>query len=524
MHLNLKLQNVLIILIFLLSYYPAIANNILVENISLTGQNTTSDYTMVEFDISWDNSWLDIVNWDAAWVFVKYKGSDSLWKHANLDIDDAEHTAPAGSVINTGITDSYAPGVFIYRDAIGSGSNDWDNVQLRWNYGENGLDDNDLVTIKVFAIEMVYVPQASFSLGDGSDLSTQYHFYDAGNGPSLPFTVNAQSAITIAPSGLGNLWAYDQIHEGTSDADFPTGYNAFYCMKYEITQEQYVDFLNTLTRTQQNTRTYTDISDTPITNRYVMSNSSTMSLRNGIRCDAALPTSDPITFYCDYDGDGNGNETNDGQNIACDYLSWMDGCAYACWAGLRPMTELEFEKACRGDQTAVAGEYAWGNTNIHSSAYTLNNTGSYNEVINGQLMGTGNASYTTTDGSINGPLRSGIFALGSTSRQEAGASYYGIMELSGNLCERAVTIHVWGYSFTGNHGGGVLSATGNASMVASWPGWDGNEVTGADGAGMRGGSFIYGVEYLCVSVRIDAAYYDTSRFCGYGFRCVRSAQ
>ncbi len=486
-----KLTTIFLILIPAFALY---ANNIRVENISLTGQNTTDHYTMVELDISWDNSWRDIVNWDAAWIFVKYKGSDGVWHHAYLDNHDPEHTAPSGSEIKATLyNSSYAPGVFIYRNASGAGSNDWDNVQLRWNYGDNGLGDNDLVTVKVFAIEMVYVPQASFQLGDDSNGASTNHFYryDTQIPSNHEYWVNSQGAINVGQSD-GYLWANagGNISAGTSHADFPTGYNAFYCMKYEITQEQYVDFLNTLTRTQQNTRTNTDISGTSITNRYVMSNSSTISYRNGIRCDATLPASGPITIYCDYDGDGNRNEDNDGQNIACNWLDWMDGCAYACWAGLRPMTELEFEKACRGDQAAVAEEYAWGNASIHNAAYTLTNSGSYNEVISNQPSGIGNASYTTTDGSIDGPLRSGIFALTSTSRQEAGASYYGIMELTGNIYELPVTIgNSDGRTFTGNHGGGELSTNGNAANVASWPGWDGTEVTGYLGSGYRGGCF-----------------------------------
>lgn len=58
---------------------PVVANNLQVQNAVLINQNTTSDHTHVQFDISWDNSWRDIVNWDAAWVFVKYKGGDGLW-------------------------------------------------------------------------------------------------------------------------------------------------------------------------------------------------------------------------------------------------------------------------------------------------------------------------------------------------------------------------------------------------------------------------------------------------------------
>jgi len=33
---------------------------------------------------------------------------------------------------------------------------------------------------------------------------------------------------------------------------------------------------------------------------------------------------------------------------ACNLLSWWDGAKFAAWAGLRPMSELEYEKACRG--------------------------------------------------------------------------------------------------------------------------------------------------------------------------------
>jgi formylglycine-generating enzyme required for sulfatase activity len=497
------------------------ANNLNIDNVELTGQNTSADYTMVQFDISWDNSWRNAVNWDAAWIFVKYRVSAGEWRHAYLDTDDSYHTAPTGSVINTGITGSYAPGVFIYRDVNGSGSNNWNNVQLRWNYGDNGLDDNDLVTVKVFAIEMVYVPQGAFDLGDATGGSTTDHFYDAGNGNGQPFRVTTQGAITTSASGAGNLWASGSIDAGTSDTNFPTGYNDFYCMKYEITQEQYVDFLNTLTRTQQNTRTETDISGTSITNRYVMSNYSMVMYRNGIRCDATLPASGPITVYCDIYGDGIYNEDNDGQNIACNFLTWMDGCAYADWAGLRPMTELEYEKTCRGDQAAVAGEYAWGNSNIYASGYTLSNRNYYNEVINGQPSSTGNASYETTTHQI-GPLRVGIFALTSTTREEAGASYYGIMELSGNLSECTVIIgNSDGRAFSGNHGDGELSTNGNATET-SWPGLISGEVTGSSGAGRRGGFWDGNASGLHVSDRISAGYIVGGRVFT-GFRCVRSA-
>lgn len=43
--------------IMILLTQQAWSNNVLVSNIRLTGQNTTDDFTMVEFDISWENSW-----------------------------------------------------------------------------------------------------------------------------------------------------------------------------------------------------------------------------------------------------------------------------------------------------------------------------------------------------------------------------------------------------------------------------------------------------------------------------------
>ena len=62
--------------LFVLSTCLCYANNIQVANVTLTGQNTVDDYTLVEFDISWENSWRVVGgpgNWDQAWKFVKYK-------------------------------------------------------------------------------------------------------------------------------------------------------------------------------------------------------------------------------------------------------------------------------------------------------------------------------------------------------------------------------------------------------------------------------------------------------------------
>src|SRR5688572_23945751 len=88
----------------------AIGNNVQVSNVRLTGQNTTDDFTMVEFDISWENSWRysnGPANWDAVWLFVKYKiGSGGAWQHAWLN--NTGHVSCASTTITNGLL---TPGV-----------------------------------------------------------------------------------------------------------------------------------------------------------------------------------------------------------------------------------------------------------------------------------------------------------------------------------------------------------------------------------------------------------------------------
>ena len=505
-------------LIFLFAFcFELSANNLQVSNLSLTGQNTGSDYVMVRFDISWENSWRTdnlngdgITNWDAAWLFVKYKkASDGAWYHATLNTTNTNHNNGSQGV-NAEISQTDALGVFYHRSGNGTGTFSSTGVQLRWEYGTDLLSDDlntDVAEIKVFGIEMVYVPQGSFYVGDGASTS-RFH---QGNNTANPFQITSEDALRLGNDDGVSLWAtgsWDNPANGTMlSAEFPKGYNAFYCMKYEITQEQYVEFLNTLTRTQQNTRTGTNISGTSITNRYVMSNTSTMQYRNGIRCDATLHATDPVTFYCDYNGNGTGNEAGDGQNIACNFLSWADGTAYSDWSGLRPMTELEYEKACRGTANPVANEYAWGNTTIQE-ATGISNAGTSTEVPSNSSA---NCIYNN-NASVQGPMRVGSCTSGS--RSSIGASYYGIMELSGNLWERPVTIgNATGRGFTGINGNGSIDASGNAN-ASNWPS------TNAVGSGLRGGDW-GSVSVNCrVSGRINASYAYSDRFITYGFRCV----
>lgn len=614
----------------------AYGNDIKVTNVLLTGQNTSaginhaSNFTLVQFDLSWQNSWrfedrLSVNNWDAAWVFVKFRmgaanptftgvtltngsavvnlpstaglrigmpvvrtaGGSSIppgtviasinsatqitlsanitttasnnqlefqriWEHASLH--NTGHNPGTGMTAEPGMLTPGAAwdavtnpvmGVFIYRQAPGRGAVNLPKAQLRWNYRQNGLNDTARVEVQVFAIEMVYVPQGSFFVGAGENNSISFQGSEARTGSTFvqagipcekeaPFRI--QSSLPVlqgvdAGSSINNLGMRgntDLTGTGTATlaSGFPTGFGGFYAMKYELSQGQYRDFLNTLTRTQQNTRTATAlaIGTTSVTNRFVMSNTAVVTNRNGIRCDATVNANNPIVFYNDLNANGTPNEAADGVWIACNFLSWMDGAAYMDWAGLRPMTELEFEKAARGSGKIFPYENAWGNQNLANQAYTLTSPGTENEVIaTNYSNAAGNAAYSTTATAISGPLRVGIFATGSSSRVASGASQWGIMELSGNLREQLVTIgNATGRTYTGLHGDATLSITGNAN-AANWPGWVSGEVTAATGAGDRGGAWNDPLDDLSISSRVRAVTAPATRTNNLGFRGVRTA-
>ena len=484
------------VLFALIVVLPARANNLAVKNVTFTDRNTAEHYGKIRFDISWDNSWRVGVtetpsNWDAAWVFAKWKlKSGTKWSHCTLSTNDNDHTAPTGAQINASFTkDNNGKGVFIYRDSNGKGSNDWNGVELRWDYIKDNLPDDAAVDIKVFAIEMVYVPEGSFYLGDGA---STYAFYDNDKGSTtpahityVPVSVNAESHMVRGPISV------DGDDGLPGNPDYPTGYKALYCMKYEINQGQYADFLNTLTPGQERNR---------------FSDRNKGKLRNTI-------------------GGSAGSRSAGSKYRACNFLSVADGMAYADWAGLRPMTELEFEKACRGTLKFVAGEYAWGSDKIASKPYTLKNDGQPDEAVatNYAAEPFGNAAYSKTERFIRGPLRGGIFVTDTSFRAEAGATYYGIMEMSGNLEEKPVTLgNPAGRRFKGTHGDGVLTKDGFAN-ISDWPGYVAGKNKGVTGVCSRGGAWNTFATDLRISGRQKAGFTVGYRQGSSGFRCVRSA-
>ncbi|UMY66939.1 MULTISPECIES: SUMF1/EgtB/PvdO family nonheme iron enzyme [unclassified Flavobacterium] len=468
----------------LLASGAASANNLVISSTQVTGNQIT-------FDISWDNSWYTNIapaNFDAVWVFVKYQDCNTrLWAHAGLSTTSSDHTAGSPLTVDA-VSDG--KGVFIHRLALGGGNIATTSVTLTMTIPAGTYN------FKVFGIEMVNVPQGGFEVGDATSASSY-------NAVSIT-AAHENNGITAAALG------------GTSSnvpAAYPVGYNSFYIMKYEISQIQYVEFLNALTYDQQKTRTtYDPISAAGTTAMY-----SSRAFRNGII--VATPGNNnilPAVYACDYTT-GVENNIDDAQNNAMNFMSWADLTAYLDWAALRPMTELEYEKACRGTMARLAGEYPWGSTTIaliHAQLGGLVNdfqpNENYNSPTNGACMyGVGNSGLGQY-----GPLRTGLLATNSSGRASSGAGFYGAMELGGNVWERVVNTGATGVTFTGNLGDGELAVNGEANQT-SWP-----PIT-AIGAGFRGGSYNDPATSVRTSDRGSATSIGDQRFQSYGGRGVR---
>ena len=470
---------------------------------ALSGGSTT-----VSFNITWTNSWRSTDsgapapnNWDAAWVFVKFRKNGGDWAHASLN--DTGHSTGSGTAatIAVGYPDTSSAfniatnpgvGVFLYRSGDGVGTFSTTGTSLSWNYSQDGVTGSDSVEIRVFAIEMVYTPEGSFFAGDNDTSSSSFK---QGSSDTDPWYIGSESAITTANAagtgtGLAET-AAEYYYPGGGDAAgsvftipaaFPKGYQAHYMMKGEISQGQWVGFFNTLTATQKSTRDITADKGDTLTYR------NNVSWSSG---NATLPDQGSGATY---------------SAVAMSYLSWADLTAYLDWSGLRPMSELEFERAGRGPYRAVSGEYAWGSTSL-TQATSISNAGLPSE----RAQSGANAAYGY-HASVQGPLRVGSFASGGVAtRIAAGAGYYGAMDLSGNLWERPVTVgNSTGRSFEGRyHGNGALDSSGNPN-VSTWPG------TGATGSGLCGGDWVSNSSLARLSNRDFAAvaYSGRVNYCG----------
>ncbi|OFX72042.1 MAG: hypothetical protein A2X12_02240 [Bacteroidetes bacterium GWE2_29_8] len=440
------------------------------------------------FTVSWDNSWRVSAgpsNWDAIWLFVKWQDctGNRIWKHSQV-----VKAWVAGAVLKTEVPTDLT-GVYLYRIADGQGNIAATNVSITIEPIAVGT-----YNYEVHGIEMVYIPRGSFQLGDAAQTDTRSDAF-------TNYTVVDSTAIPA--DGLGT-----NAKNGLIPTTFPRGQYSMYCMKYEISQEQYVNFLNCLTFDQQVTRCggIASVNGGAGTFTVAYPVNSTYS---GIVID--IPGTNnmiPAAYATNCTNDANYGNFNDCQTNAMERLSWADMAAYLDWACLRPMSEIEFEKICRGTLPRVANEYAWGDNNIAQvTLASVTNLSQYNQVSN--LSSLGLCNYGRELGSpLAGPYRVGMLAKSTTVRNNAGTTYYGVADMSGNVTEicvgvgggstGAASLNTGGLIFDGRIGDGNLTATGDAN-VTNWPAIP---ATLNCGIAMRGGSY-----YSHSSAYTNATYY-----------------
>ncbi|WP_251620011.1 SUMF1/EgtB/PvdO family nonheme iron enzyme [Odoribacter lunatus] len=498
------------------------ANNIRVDGKTRV-VNVAGDTAVIEVTLRWDNSWRDDFNWDAAWVFFKFKkrGISELWKHVYLG-REGHHAFPQSGnegsdyMFMSGETSGKVTGLFVMRKAIAEGNVNV-RLQVKWPLSGTGLSRDDFgnnydrIYVAVHAVEMVYVPYGGYYLGDN------FSRYSFTAGDTSALLMDSEDAFV-----LSSRHGKPAVSLATS---YPKGYAGFYVMKYETSQEQYVEFLNSLTLEQQKARVENNDFSHMKRGDYVFGDISQPSCRNGIVFIEQRQPNTPAVFGNDLNPDNDFFAADDGQTLACNYMSPNDMLAYCDWSGLRPMSELEYEKACRRPfpQIPDRGEYAW---NTNSGVNRLTGLGDLNFRGDEREQAINGAKNVNSGGGLNGPVRCGLFATSGTNQLQSGATYWGVMDMSGNLWEMCYNATAAGVKFVADnvdysHGNGELNA-GGATDIASgyWP-------VSVGTVGVRGGSFTSADSLLRTSDRTNAfgTYFAamTQRDSTVGFRGVCSA-
>ena len=485
------------------------ASNIQIASVKVSKIDETMAY--IQFDLSWDYSWRDRrhYNWDAAWVFMKsYSSYFKTWQHVYPEepvgtpviTGGGSYMAQPHSIGNSNVvfwsdfgycrTDfgERPAGFFIYRNEVSNGSNLIENIRIKWNYAADGYLPEDNLQVSVFAIEMVYIPAHNYIIGDGTSTNALYV-----NDKNLIIKTDLNDKRAKFMGTVESEKGFTYLGTPVPDT-FPKGKKAFYIMKYEISQHAYADFLNTLTIEQQTARAQCSPYAAKGTLAMVPPayNSNPGQYRNYIRLRSpALPETDdepatPAKFGHSLTG-GNGDmdwdmETNGG-NVACNFLSFDDGLAYLDWACLRPFTEMEFEKACRGIRF-LRKDMAWG----AQYGLAINRAGTKDPYFTNPFTPNERPKDTTCcyleTGKAPWVIRCGGFAFDSSNREQSGATYYGVMNMSDNLWERCVNVSTEaGRSFIPVEGDGILDEGSNAGdayvpkdlydETSCWPGKEG---------------------------------------------------
>ena len=451
------------------------ATNLQINNV--TYSETTSK---ISFDISWENSWrLGASNddlHDAAWVFVKYKTCDSNvgYSHVLLSTLMTDHIIETGLVANHVDNAPDNTGIMLRRADEGSGNISTKRITLTL------LNiPTDVAEIKVYGTEMTYIKEEAFYVGDGlRDRNILREGGANGNTLASSFYIASENAIPVGDQ-IGKLWATPQtpswgqvftleqaflnLDNSSIPSTYPKGYKSFYAMKTEITQQQYADFLNSLSL-QDFYSYYSGSAPT---------NPSALSYPYG----GAYPT----LSYNRYSLVGNWPTVHTGgrPHQAQARMNWYNLMGFLSWAALRPLTELEYEKVCRGPELPIPFQYPWGDTSHSFPGQRVNPGTSEETVTNAGQNGVSNVIDAGGPSNVTYTMRVGYQGKEGlmTTRKTLAAGYYGNLNLGDNLFEWYVAIRDNSMGYQGNLG------KGSVQLPSDWQGTTGKVRNGGWGLG-----------------------------------------
>lgn len=452
------------------------ASGVKVSNEMLFVEGPRDDRRMYAImNVEWKNAWKNDFNHDAVWLFFKFLLGEYGYRHIRLRQTGHEiiHSSP-GFEARFDVPEDGA-GLFVAPAATFRGDV-FLKIKLAIDPAPLANFNSERAAFRGFALEMVHVPGGAFYAGE-TDSTAAYQFaaffrpneHGKHAGPVFIQSENELAMgkdIAYQPQEI----VYQGDGKGTIPATFPKGFLGFYAMKYEIRQGEYAAFLNSLSREQSQLR-----------NNF--GGKGYYAYRGTIACDgehysAASP------------------------DRPCNFLSWDDAMAFADWCALRPMTELEFEKACRGNRNPLASEFPWGNADKLRVERRVS--------AEGDLVHLGGKPESE---------------LSAKTMAAFGASQCWVMDLAGSLWERCITVgDSTGRAFRGTHGDGNLSYYGFATND-DWP--SGIEENG--GFGFRGGGFYHPDRgyhefnpFSPVSYRPYGGWSGGNRTEAYGSRLVRT--
>jgi len=335
----------------------------------------------IQFDADWTGSWRNDSNHDAAWIFFKVRPEGAKeWQHIRLAADRELNPKGYASEGNRKMDflvprgeDGYT-GMFIRQASQSSPcSIALTHVTAVWDLSKSkDIGRDTKVQIIAVCLKIVYIAEGPFYLGSGgTEPSGWYECPEPKKERAATFGItNGNASIAVhdgaddaadfpaylvknagpIPTGKkpGLLWARGaEPEEGEIPATFPNGYRAFYVMKDSINPSDYVIFLNTVPAKVADALydkeggyfvgTYYKFEEGKVNPRVIS--------REG--------TGPDYTYVQTMSTRG---VVARGWTSGMRWLNWEGGATFAAWAGLRPFTELEFEKYMRGPRQPVPDE------------------------------------------------------------------------------------------------------------------------------------------------------------------------